>query len=143
MVAIKEFDHLIKHGSFVCSSLLLRKWTGLKLKVMYIKKLRTSDWLKTSAFSCNTCAKLQQMKITNSMQNFVRLAFVIFFPCKLLTSHDMVFLAIWCNKHLQIWLRLQIAPTTSLCPFLSLKSLHVLINIKLHTKSFYYLHAIS
>ena len=30
----------------------------ISLVIMYMKKLRASDWLKTSAFSCDTIAKL-------------------------------------------------------------------------------------
>lgn len=93
MVALKKFDHLLKHGSFVYSSLLLRKWTGLKLKVMYIKKLRTSDWLKTRAFSYSTsrakfwhsCKIVTQVHTTNSARTpskFRRSSnFIVFEKC--------------------------------------------------------------
>ena len=37
---------------------------------MYMKKLHASDWLKTSAFSCNVCKVVTQVQIKNSMDAF-------------------------------------------------------------------------
>ena len=34
------------------------------------KILHASDWLKTSAFSCNVCKVVTQVQITNSMDAF-------------------------------------------------------------------------
>lgn len=58
------------------------------------------------------------------------------FSCKLWKSNRIISLAIWCNKHSQIFQRLKIAHALWVCAvFLSLKNLFVLINIKLHWES--------
>ena len=63
------------------------------------------------------------------------------FSCKLWKSNCIISLAIWCNKHSQIFQRLKIAHALWVCAvFLSLKNLFVLINIKLHWESCYCLH---
>ena len=79
---------------------------------MYMEKLCASDWLKTCAFSCNTSARLKYKQITDSMPTLSKFCLfwlsVMFFSHTLLTS-NMMSSAIWCNKHLQIFQRLQIA----------------------------------
>ena len=53
----------------------------------------------------------------------------------------MISLAIWCNKHLKVFQRLQIALTLWAHTILmSLKILPVLINTKLQEESCYYLY---
>ena len=50
-------------------------------------------------------------------------------------SNNIISHAIWCNKHLQIFLRQQVALTLQACAILlSLKNLPVLVNTKLHWK---------
>ena len=104
-----------------------------------MKKLRTSYWPKTSAFSCNTrakfntSAKLQHECILHIVHRISSiLNFRDVFSCTLLTSNDIISFAIWCNKHLQILQRQQIAI------LLSLKNLLALVNFKLHSKSWCY-----
>ena len=115
----------------------MKKW--LTSLILYMKKLRTSYWPKTSAFSCNTrakfntSAKLQhecKLHIVHRISSILNFRDV--FSCTLLTSNDIISFAIWCNKHLQILQRQQIAI------LLSLKNLLVLVNFKLHSKSWCY-----
>ena len=78
------------------------------------KKLRVPDWLKTSALSCNTGAKLYHAcKLQIARAHAFKILSVLtscdVFSCTLLRSNNMISLAIWCNKHLQIFQRPQMA----------------------------------
>ena len=95
-----------------------------------MKKLRASDWLKTSAFSCNTSAKLLHMCKLLRAHAFKISSFSTFcavFSC-ILTGNKMISLAIWCNRHLKSFQRLQIVLAHLLVQFCCL--LLMLVNNK-------------
>ena len=89
-----------------------------------MKKIYTSDRLKMSTFSSNISAKLKhKCKLHARLENFVSLV-SSFFSCTLLTSNNMISLAIWCNKHLEIFERLQTA--------LALQAHAILLSLKFY-----------
>ena len=68
---------------------------------MHLEKLGGSDWLKTSAFSCNTYAKLQHeckvVTLVHALKILSVSTFCEIFSCASLTSTSMISLAIWCD----------------------------------------------
>ena len=61
---------------------------------MYMKKLRTPEWLKTSTFSCNTSVKLY----TNGTRTLLKFCHLLtlcdVFSCKLFTSNRKISLTL-------------------------------------------------
>ena len=92
-----------------------------------MKNSRASDWLKMSAFSCYTSGASYNSAHTFKMSSVLTFCAVV--SCTLLRSNNKIPLALWCNKQLQIFQRLQIAlvlPDRAI--LLSLKNLLMLIN---------------
>ena len=83
---------------------------------MYMKKLRTPEWLKTSTFSCNTSVKL----CTNGTRTLLKL-------CPLLTFCDVFSCILFTSNH-KISLALRARRASAI--LLPLKKLLVLINTK-------------
>ena len=88
---------------------------------MYMKKLRTPEWLKTSTFSCNTSVKLY----TNGTRTLLKF-------CHLLTFCDVFSCILFTNNH-KISLALRARRASAI--LLPLKKLLVLINTKYCTRN--------
>ena len=88
---------------------------------MYMKKLRTPEWLKTSTFSCNTSVKL----CTNGTRTLLKL-------CPLLTFCDVFSCILFTSNH-KISLALRARRASAI--LLPLKKLLVLINTKYCTRN--------
>ena len=61
---------------------------------MYMKKLRTPEWLKTSTFSCNTSVKLYTNGTLTLLKFCHLLTFCDVFSCKLFTRNHKISLAL-------------------------------------------------
>ena len=61
---------------------------------MYMKKLRTPEWLKTSTFSCNTTVKLYTNGTRTLLKFCLLLTLCDVFSCKLFTSNRKISLTL-------------------------------------------------